>query len=366
MRDEILAAIEPILFDSPSHGAAMRERLEAEFARAVQKQYAVAVHSGTIGLFLALRACGVGPGDEVITVGNSDISTTAAISHCGAVPVLCDVTLDDYAINPELVESLITTRTKALLPVDLYGHPADVCRLREVADRHGLKLVEDATLAMGAQDYGRPVGTFADIAVYSFAPFKPMGSVSNGGMLTTNDEAVAERARLLCEYGHSPHRPAGGGPYQSHIIEGYNVPLDTLQAALVLVKLPYLADWTRKRREVAMTYAEGLRGSAVALPLFRVESYPTFRAYTVRVPHQQQIYEGMRAAGVEVVLHYAPPIYRQPVYASGIRGADLLPVSDQLAAELLCLPVSIELTPEDIQYAIETLLSLVAVTPRAE
>jgi len=353
LRDQILQALEPILFGPLPQGAHVRQKLERDFAAAVGQSFACAVHSGTIGLFLALRACGVGPGDHVITVGNSDVSTTAAISHCGAVPVLCDVQETDYTMDPDLVEPLITAHTVALLPVDLYGHPTDVKRLRAIADRHGLKIIEDAALASGAHDYEQSVGAFADVTVFSFAPFKPLGCVGNGGMLTTQDAEIARRMHLLCSYGHGLQARIPG--HQNHVAEGYNVSLDPLQAAIVQVKLPYLAEWTEKRRAVAMAYAQGLQGTGVTCPTFRPEARPTFRSYTIRVQEQQRIYQGLRQAGIEAVLHYAPPVYRQPVYGDALPGADRLPITDRLAREIICLPVTVELEKEDVQFVINTL-----------
>lgn len=357
LRDDIVAAVEPILFGRlPSEGKG--ESLERAFAEVVEQRYACGVHSGTVGLFLALRGCGVGPGDEVITVGNSDISTTAAISHCGARPVLCDVKATDYTMDPELIEPLITEQTTALLPVDLYGHPADVKSLREIADRYDLRIVEDAALATGAEDHGRPVGAFADVTVFSFAPFKPLGCVGNGGIVTTNREGIARRVRLLCGYGHMPDRHAETPGHQMHIGEGYNVPLDPVQAALVATKLPYLGEWTEKRRRIAASYEDGLRPLAVQLPTFRSESQPTFRSYTVLVEDQQAVYQGLRAAGVEAVLHYAPPIYEQPVYQDGGVRRGTTPVTEVLARKLVCLPVAAELNEADIEYVIDTLREL--------
>lgn len=358
MRQEILAALDPILFGPVLGSEEVRGVLERRFAEAMGQSFACAVHSGTVGLFLALKACGVGPGNEVITVGNSDISTTAAISHCGATPVLCDILESDYTLDPTLVEPLITPRTAAILPVDLYGHPANVKSLREIADRHGLRIVEDAALATGARDHGQLVGAFADATVFSFAPLKPLGSVGNGGMVTTNDEGIARHLRLLCGYGHIPEVRSDVPGHQMHIAEGYNVPLDPLQAALVAVKLPRLREWTEKRRAIVAAYAHGLQDLDVVLPAFRPESAPTFRSCTIRVKDQQAIYQELRRAGVEVVLHYVPPIYQQPVYAGRLRGADNLPVTDQLARELICLPVTVELDEDDVQFVVNTLRDL--------
>lgn len=358
MRSEILEALESLVFDQLGEATQVRQALESAFALQVQQEYACAVHSGTIGLLLALRACGVDPGDQVITVGNSDVSTTAAISHCGAVPVLCEVRGMDYTMDPDAVEPLISDRTAALLPVDLYGHPAHTRSLRSLADHYGLKIVEDAALATGARDYGRSVGAFADVTLFSFAPFKPLGSVGNGGMLVTNDSELAERIRLLVSYGHALDAGPALHGHQQHVVEGYNVPLDPLQAALLQIKLPYLNEWTEKRRQIAAAYARGLDGTTAVLPTFRPDSEPTFRSYTVRVPDQMRVYRAIRAAGIEVVLHYSPPVYRQPVYPSGLLGSDSLPLTDRLAEEILCMPVTVELTDHEVDYAIDTLRNL--------
>lgn len=356
LRDDLARALDPVLCGRlPDEGRRTRGALEERFGAAVGQSFAYGTHSGTVGLVLALRACGVGSGEEVITVANSDISTTAAISHCGATPVLCDVLETDFTIDPDLVEGLITERTKALLPVDLYGHPTNVRRLREIADRHGLRIVEDAALAVGAVDYGRPVGAFADATVFSFAPFKPLGCVGNGAMVTTDDAGIARRVRNFGGYGREDHPPTDALGFQRYVVEGYNVPLDPLQAAVLGVKLPFLSEWTEKRRALANTYAEGLAGLAVGLPSFRPESAPTFRSYVVRVRERDRIYQALLGAGVEVVVHYAPPMSRQPVYGGRLRGSDRLPFTDRLAGEILCLPVAVELAEEDVRYVVDAL-----------
>lgn len=360
LRAEIREAFEPLLFGPMQHAYQIRASLEAAFAETMQQPHAVAVHSGTMGLFLALRACGIQPDDEVITVGNSDISTTAAIRQCGAVPVLCDVLEEDYTIDPALVESLITPRTRALLPVDLHGHPADVRALRPLADRYGLRIIEDAALATGASDHGQPAGYFADASIFSFAPYKPLGSVGNGAIVVTRDPQINEALRLLAGYGHSLETPDEVLPgHQHYAQEGYNVPMDGLQAALVLLKLPHLQSWTAKRQMIAQAYQTGLADSPIMLPRLRPESSPTFRSYVIRVPEarRQQIYEHLRRVGVEVVLHYTPAVYDHPVYGGQLPGSDALHVTRRLADELICLPVTPELTEDDTDYVIFELMS---------
>ncbi|MCY3717940.1 MAG: DegT/DnrJ/EryC1/StrS family aminotransferase [Anaerolineaceae bacterium] len=360
LREEILAALEPMLFSANDSSYRARKDFEEAFAAEVEQTWAVGVHSGTCGLFLALRACGVGPGDEVITVANSDISTTAAISNCGATPVLCDLRASDYNMDPDLVEALISDRSRALLPVDMHGHPADVKRLREIADRHGLTIVEDACLATGARDYGRSVGVYADAVVFSFAPYKPFGGVGSGAAVATSEPRVHEKLRLLTAYGagRSEGREEEIPGRQYAIDEGYNLSLDGLQAAVLRVKLPWLRQWTQQRREIVEWYREGLAGTTAVLPSFRPESEPTFRSFTIGVDNQQECYHGLRAAGVEAALHYTPPVHHYEVYRHGLPNAANLPVTERLADRLLTLPVTQEFTREDIDYVTRELRAL--------
>ena len=346
LRDEIMAALESILFDSYQNTFTIRAELERAFATEVEQNFAVAAHSGTVGLFLALRACGIGDGDEVITIGNSDISTTGAISQCGATPVLCDVLASDYTINPELVESLVTEKTRAVLPVDLHGHPANVKLLRPIADHYNLKIVEDAALASGAFDYGVPVGAFADVTMFSFSAFKPLGSASNGAMLVTSDEEIHDKLRLLVGYGHDPIRADVKVGYQNYVEEGYNVPLDGLEAALLSVKLPYLKEWTKKRRAIVAVIEAGIADTSARTPSFRADSAPTFRSYAICVDRQFEIFHGLREAGIQATMSYAPPIYQYSVYAGKFPNSGELKVTDRLAKELVNLPVTPEFTSE--------------------
>ena len=329
--------------------------LEARFAQMMQRAYAYGVNSGTAGLFLALRACGIGPGDEVITVGNSDISTTGAISHCGATPVLCDILETDYTMDNAKVEMLITERTAALLPVDLYGHTADVKSLREIADRYSLSIVEDAALATGACDYGEPVGQFAHVTVFSFGAYKPLGSVGNGGMVVTDDEAIAERLQLLRGYGRPPTNGLNESMYMDHLLEGYNLPLDPLEAVVVSTKLTFLVEWTERRREVATLYAEGLGDLEVGLPSFRSRSEPTFYTYVIQVQDRDAVYRMLRDRDIEVALYYLPPVHRQRAYVGHELGRSRLPVTDKVAERLLCLPVTPELRDSEVLYVVDAL-----------
>lgn len=354
LREEILEAIAPVLFGDPWVAWQIVQAFEQRFAKEMGYPFAVAVQSGSAGLRLGLLACGVQPGDEIITVANSDIATTAAISHCGATPVLCDVRPTDYTMDPDLVEPLITKRTVGLLPVDLYGHPADVRRLREIADRHGLFIVEDAALAVGARDHGKPIGAFADVAVFSFAPHKPFEALGPCGMVVTPHRQLWERVSLLSGYGLEPGIAKEPPVKYHHVVEGYNLRMAPIDAAVLMVKLPYLQEWTAKRRDIATWYAECLASEeGIQLPAFRPESEPTFRTFTIRVRggDRDRVYHHLREKGIQAALHYVPPVHQQPVYKNRrLPGAARLPVTEMLAEEILCLPVDPEFEAETVDY----------------
>ena len=354
MREDIMLRFEHVLLSEYSVGAHIAgEQLEQEFTQYIGFKYATGVHSATMGMLIGLRACGVVQGDEVITVGNSDISTTAAIHNVGARSILCDIKIDDYTIDPDKVEALITERTKAILPVDMYGHPSDVKALRAIADQHNLTIVQDAALALGATDHGLAIGSFADVAVFSFAPLKPMGSLGNGGMIVTNSPEVHRLINLLTGYGHTGGFEDLELGHQDHIDEGYNVPIDPFQASLVRTKLPKLSEWTQRRREIVSMYTDKLEGPGLHVPTFRDTSEPTFRCFTICVQDRGRVFSVLRDNGVEAVLHYVPPVYRQSVYKDTVLANFDLPVTDEVTNSLLCLPVSPELSDDQVLQAIQ-------------
>jgi dTDP-4-amino-4,6-dideoxygalactose transaminase len=354
MHNDIISRFEHVLLSEYSVGAhVVGEQLEQEFVKHIGHKYATGVHSATMGMLIGLRACGVAEGDEVITVGNSDISTTAAIHNVGASSVLCDIKIDDYTIDPDKVEALITKRTKAILPVDMYGHPSDVKALRVIADKHNLAIVQDAALALGATDHGLAIGSFADVVVFSFAPLKPMGSLGNGGMVATSSPDIHRSIYLLTGYGHSGVFEGLELGHQDHIDEGYNVPIDPFQASLVSAKLPRLSEWTARRREIVSMYVDQLSGPGLHIPTFRPSSEPTFRCFTICVLDRSRILSTLRDNGVEAVLHYVPPVYRQSVYKDTMLANSELPVTDKVTDSLLCLPVSPELSDDQVLQVIQ-------------
>ncbi|MGQ9583845.1 MAG: DegT/DnrJ/EryC1/StrS family aminotransferase [Anaerolineae bacterium] len=349
-----MEAISPVLFGDPWAAWQIVHEFERRFAEEAGYRYAAAVQSGSAGLRLGLLACGVKPGDEVITVANSDIATTAAISHCGATPVLCDVLASDYTMDPDRVEDLLTERTVGLLPVDLYGHPANVRSLRELADRYGLFIVEDAALALGARDHGHPVGAFADMAVFSCAPHKPFEAIGPCGVVVTEREELRARVALLSGYGLEPGVPESPPTWYHHAAEGYNLRMSPVNAAVLSVKLPYLKVkvWSENRRFIGTWYRERLATiDGVDLPAFRPESEPIFRTYTVQTRDRDRVYQHLREGGVQAALHFVPPVHLQPVYQHRrLPGADRLPVTEGLAEKILCLPVDPTFTPAEVDY----------------
>jgi dTDP-4-amino-4,6-dideoxygalactose transaminase len=345
--DEVRAAFERLLADPTCDGAHFAHELEAAFvAHAGEPWIALSAQSGLAAETLLLRAWGIGPGDEVVTVPNSDLATTSAISHAGARFVLADVERDAFTLDPEAAESAITPRTRALMPVHMYGHPARMDALRRLADRHGLLLLEDATLALGAEVDGRPAGTLGDGAFFSFAPRKVLGGIGNGGMALVRDPEVARRFRLLRGYGLDPElqdrpiaerqRHAG----QVHLAEGYNLKLDGIQAAIVRAKLRRLEAWNELRRAVAARYEAGLAGiTGVETPRTTAGVRPAWRNYTLRVDRREDLRAHLHARGIATAALYTPPVHLQPVYAHLGLGPGSFPVAEAQAPRILCLPI---------------------------
>ncbi len=345
LRSELAAAVDRLLDDPVCDGSVPLKRFEENIARWLGVPHAAGVQSGTAGLFLALRALGIGPGDDVITVPNSDLPTTAAIGHAGARFVLVDVEPDSFNLDPALIEAHITPRTRAIMPVHLYGHPADMDPIIEVARRHGLAVVEDATLALGATYHGRPCGTIGDLGVFSFSPRKILGCLGNGGLVVARDPELDRRVRALRGYGLDPARqdlPIAERlrqPGLAHVVEGYNLKLDGLQAAVLDVKLPYLRDWLGHRHAVAARYTARFAGTRVTPPGVRAGCKHAWRNYVVQLDGRDASRARLHAAGIAAATLYAPPVYRQPVYRHlGIDPAEF-PVAEAQAARLLALPI---------------------------
>jgi dTDP-4-amino-4,6-dideoxygalactose transaminase len=311
------------------------ELFEREWAAWTGARHAVGVDSGTSALELTLRAHGIGPGDEVITVANTFVATAFAISHAGALPVLVDADPRTYLMDPSGIEAAITPRTAAIMPVHLYGQPADMDAICAIARSHGLLVIEDACQAHGARDRGRPAGTLGDAAAFSFYPGKNLGAQGDGGMLVTDDDEVAERARLLRNYGQRVK-------YTSQIV-GYNRRLDTLQAAMLRVKLPHLDDWNDRRRTHALRYDEALAELPLVRPATRDGVEHVWHLYVVRVPSRELIRERLAREGIQTGIHYPVPVHLQPAYGALGHSRGSFPVTEAAADEILSLPMYPEL-----------------------
>lgn len=350
IRDEIGAVMGRVLAAGEFERGEELWAFEEEFANRCGAARGVGVGTGHSALFVALKALGIGEGDEVITVANTDISTASAIGQCGARIVFVDIDEATFNIDPDAVEAAITSRTAAIIAVHLYGLPADLGRLAEISRRHGLALVEDAALAFGASVDGRPVGGIGDVGCFSFAPHKILGAYGDGGMITTSDEQLADKALLLAGYGERGRESMADSDGRLTILEqGYHTHLDLLQAAILRVKLHHVDTWIEQRRSRAALYEALFAGVDVTTPRTPAGKTHVFRNYVVRLKDRDFARARLASEGIETALLYVPPLHLQPVYVSlGYRRGSL-PITEQVAEDLLCLPVYPELSDEAVR-----------------
>lgn len=345
--DELQAAFRLLLEDPTCDGAFFSHQLEQAFEAYFGPPWsAVSAQSGLAAQTLLLRAWGIGPDDEVITVPNSDLATTAAISHTGARFVLADIAPGTFHLDPAAAARAITPRTRALLPVHMYGHPAPMAELQQLADDHKLLLFEDAALALGGSVGDTKLGTFGAGSFFSFAPRKVLGGVGNGGMILVRDPAVAEQVRLLRGYGLEPavqdlpiaqrHLRSG----QLHQAEGFNLKLDGIQAAIVSAKFKHLDAWGALRRAVASRYDLRLANlPGLERPRTATNVTPAWRNYTVLVERRERLRSHLHKRGITTGALYTPPVHLQPVYAQLGLGAGAFPIAEAQAGHLLSLPI---------------------------
>jgi dTDP-4-amino-4,6-dideoxygalactose transaminase len=314
---------------------------EEEFAAYIGVDFGIGVGSGTDALHLALMACGIGSGDEVITVSHTAVATAVAIELCNARPVLVDIDPSTFVINPDQIERAITSRTKGIIPVHLYGHVADMPSILSIAHSHGLRVIEDCAQSHGATYAGRKSGGWGDIAAFSFYPTKNLGAFGDGGMVLTNNPELAERVRLLREYGWRQR-------YISEI-SGLNSRLDELQAAVLRVKLKYLDQWNEERRKKASIYTKLLEGTEIVCPTEKEPVRHVYHLYVIRTKKRDSLQAFLREKGIGTLIHYPTPIHLQNAYKNlGYRRGDL-PVTEKYAQEVLSLPFYPELTGEEMR-----------------
>ena len=317
------------------------EAFEAEWADYCEATHAIGVANGLDALTLALRTLDIGSGDEVIVPSNTYIATWLAVSGVGATPVPVEPDAATHNIDPTRIEAAVTPRTRALLPVHLYGQPADLDPILDIARRHNLRVVEDAAQAHGARYKGKRIGAHGDIVCWSFYPGKNLGALGDAGAVTTNDAALAERVTLLRNY----------GSWQKYVNEepGVNSRLDPIQAAVLRVKLGVLDDWTERRRAVAAAYAEGLTDAGLILPYVPNWAEPAWHLYVVRSPARDELQARLSEAGVGTLIHYPIPPHMQAAYAELGIAPDALPLARQLASEVLSLPMGPHLSISNAQ-----------------
>jgi dTDP-4-amino-4,6-dideoxygalactose transaminase len=323
---------------------------EAEFAAFVGAPHAVSTNSGTAALKVALLALGIGRGDAVITVANTDIASLSAIRLVGATPILIDVDPASLTMDLAAMRAALTPAVKAILPVDLYGHPADLPAILEFASRHGLAVIEDACLALGAAIDGRRVGTMAHVTCFSFAPTKHLGSIGSGGACVTADAALAERMQKIAAYGQSRARHMAGAAQTMlhHETEGLNERLDELQAAVLRTKLPQVPDSLAARRRQAALYATVLSGSAVEAPLPSPRVDHAFRNYVVHVDDRDAVRARLAARGIPTALSYAPPLHLHPAFADLGHARGSFPVSERSGDRLMGLTIGPHLQDKQV------------------
>lgn len=348
LKPEMDRAVQSVLERTAFIMGKEHDDFERAFGSYIGTRHCLGVSSGTDALELALRACDIGPGDEVITVPNTFIATTEAISSVGATIRWVDCDSLTYNMDPAKIEAAITSRTKAVLPVHLYGQPANMGPIMAVARQHSLRVIEDCAQSHGASYCGQKTGTFGDVACFSFYPGKNLGAYGDGGAVLTNDDAIADRARLL--------RNHGARQKYVHDIEGYCRRLDNLQAAVLGVKLSHLNEWNAARRRAAAMYDSLLCEVAeVVTPYVRDDVEPVYHLYVIQVPEREQIQAALRADGVETGIHYPIPLHQQPAYRHLGYKAEDFPITAHAAPRLLSLPMFPEITGEQIATVVRAL-----------
>lgn len=346
LKAEIDQAVEQVLMRGDFiMGQAVGE-FEHEFARFCGAGYAVGCGSGTAALHLALLACGIGHGDEVITTPHTFIATSEAITQTGARCVFADIEENTYTLDPACVEACITPRTKAIIAVHLYGQCAEMDKLRTLADRHGLKLIEDAAQSHGAKYHGKSAGTLGDVASFSFYPGKNLGAAGDAGIVVTDNEAMARQMRALSNHGRNDK--------YTHFVEGYNYRLDTLQAAILQVKLPHLEAWNEARKKIAALYRDRFADLPLLLPLERESNSHVYHLYVVRCERRDELRDFLARRGIATGVHYPVPLHLQEAYQYlGYRCGDF-PVAEKVATEILSLPIFPEMSEAEADFVAAT------------
>jgi dTDP-4-amino-4,6-dideoxygalactose transaminase len=354
LRSELAQAISEVIESGAFAGGPFVEAFEQDFADFCQCEHAIGVGNGTDALWLALIACGVGQGDEVITVPNTFIATAEAISFCGATPVFVDVDERTYTMDPGALEKAVTAKTKAIIPVHLFGQPAHLDPILDFARARGLRVIEDAAQAHGAEYRGRRAGSLGDAGCFSFYPGKNLGAFGEAGAVVTNDGELAGKIRILRDHGQVRK--------YHHTMVGWNCRMDGIQGAVLRVKLRHLAEGNRRRREHAAFYNRGLAAlEEVTLPREAEYAKHIYHIYAIRVPERDRVLQALQAQGIGCGIHYPVPIHLQEAYRALGHGRNDFPVSEKTSAEFLSLPMFPELTEAQLSRVAEAVEDSLAV-----
>ncbi|WP_424961686.1 DegT/DnrJ/EryC1/StrS family aminotransferase [Ekhidna sp.] len=347
IKEEVDQAIASVIDQTAFIGGEVIKLFESDFAEYVGAKYCIGVANGTDAIEIVLKALGIGEGDEVIVPALTWISTAGAVNNVGAEPVFVDVLENERTVNPDLIEQKITDKTKAIIPVHLYGLPARMDQIMEIAKEHNLKIVEDCAQAHGAEINGRRVGTIGDVATFSFYPGKNLGAYGDAGGIVTNDEKVARTCRMLSNHGQLKKH--------DHQIIGRNSRLDTLQAAILKAKLPYLEKWSKSRIQVANWYDEKLKG--VGKPITPGGVRHVFHLYVIQSKERDVLMDKLKKVNIGCAIHYPTPLPHLNSYSyKGHKKGDF-PVAEKLCSEILSLPIFPEITEEEVDWVCEALAS---------
>jgi len=351
IKEEVNAAIHRV-FDSGNFILGREVAgFEEEFSKYCGARHGVGVGNGTDALHLGLLACGIGAGDEVITVSNTASATVLAISFCGARPVLVDIDPDTYTIDTSKIAAKITENTKAILPVHLFGHPANMDAIMETAERHGLRVIEDVCQGHGSEYKKKKSGSFGDVGCFSFYPTKNLGAYGDGGMVITNDSGIAEKLALLRNYGQKDR--------YKHILKGYNSRLDEIHAAILRAKLAHLDEWIAKRRHIARLYCELLEGNGkVSLPLEKGPVKHSYHLFVVRCGKRDALQKWLASKDICTNIHYPTPVHMQEAYAELNCLKGTLPLTEKYANDILSIPIFPELTEEEVKKVADAILKM--------
>ena len=351
IKDEVAQALQNVLDKTAFAGGPFVAQFEKEFAAFCQAEHAVGVSSGTAALWIALLAMDIGPDDEVITAANTFIATAEAISYCGARPVFVDVVEQTFNMDPALLEAAITDKTKAIIPVHLYGQPADMDPIMEIARAHKLLVIEDASQAHGAEYKGRVVGSIGDVGCYSFYPGKNLGAYGEAGAIVTNDGELAEKMRSLRDHGQMKKY------YHSRI--GWNSRMDGFQGAILSVKLRHLPQWNEGRRKNAQLYNTELANvDNLTLPIEADYAKHVYHIYAIRASNRDELIKSLAQKEIYCGIHYPVPLHLQEAYGFMDLGKDSFPVTEKCADEIISLPMFAELSREQIEYVGEQMKHL--------